>query len=200
MIGIIVLKRTYYIDDILYQLKVKGSGRVFGKNWGRYSSLIGLGILWLLIDFGVRVWLLIYSADKVSWSIWDLIKTFFVGTLFDLSVIPQGLLLVAIYLTLIPRKWFDTKIQRISILFIVWLSSVLMLFGGVSEFFFWQEFQNRFNFIAVDYLIYTTEVLKNIQESYPVFLIFAFIGIIAGGITWFFNKKLLSWDTEIRIG
>ena len=200
MTGIIVLKRIYSIDDILYQLKVKGSGRVFGKNWGRYSSLIGLGILWLLIDFGVRVWLLIYSADKVSWSIWDLIKTFFVGTLFDLSVIPQGLLLVAIYLTLIPRKWFDTKIQRISILFIVWLSSVLMLFGGVSEFFFWQEFQNRFNFIAVDYLIYTTEVLKNIQESYPVFLIFAFIGIIAGGITWFFNKKLLSWDTEIRIG
>ena len=61
---------------------MKGSVKVFGKNWGRYSSLIGLGILWLLIDFGVRVWLLIYSADKVSWSIWDLIKTFFVGTLY----------------------------------------------------------------------------------------------------------------------
>src|SRR5205085_5233470 len=30
------------------------------------------------------------------------------------------------------------------------------------------EFSTRYNFIAVDYLVYTNEVLGNIQQSYPI--------------------------------
>ena len=41
-------------------------------------------------------------------------------------------------------------------------------FGVISEVVFWQEFTTRFNFIAVDYLIYTQEVVNNIRQSYPV--------------------------------
>ncbi len=36
---------------------------------------------------------------------------------------------------------------------------------------FWDEFGVRFNFIAVDYLIYTYEVVSNINQSYPLPLI-----------------------------
>ena len=46
-----------------------------------------------------------------------------------------------------------------------------LLFGAVAEWTFWDEFGVRFNFIAVDYLVYTTEVLGNIRESYPMPLI-----------------------------
>ena len=35
----------------------------------------------------------------------------------------------------------------------------------VAEWLFWDEFGGRFNFIAVDYLLYTHEVLGNIWES-----------------------------------
>jgi phosphoglycerol transferase MdoB-like AlkP superfamily enzyme len=38
----------------------------------------------------------------------------------------------------------------------------------IGEVLFWNEFGARFNFIAVDYLIYTREVVSNIWESYPV--------------------------------
>jgi phosphoglycerol transferase MdoB-like AlkP superfamily enzyme len=41
-------------------------------------------------------------------------------------------------------------------------------FIAVAEFLFWNEFAARFNFIAVDYLIYTREVLGNIRESYDL--------------------------------
>ena len=34
----------------------------------------------------------------------------------------------------------------------------------------WDEFGVRFNFIAVDYLIYTYEVVENINQSYPLSL------------------------------
>jgi phosphoglycerol transferase MdoB-like AlkP superfamily enzyme len=43
-----------------------------------------------------------------------------------------------------------------------------LLFVGASELVFWNEFSVRFNFIAVDYLVYTTEVIGNIRESYPI--------------------------------
>ena len=41
----------------------------------------------------------------------------------------------------------------------------LLLFGAVAETTFWLEFTTRFNFIAVDYLLYTHEVIGNIRES-----------------------------------
>lgn len=50
----------------------------------------------------------------------------------------------------------------------LWLAVALLLFGAVAEVVFWDEFSTRFNFIAVDYLLYTQEVIGNIVESYPV--------------------------------
>ncbi|MEK9720266.1 MAG: LTA synthase family protein, partial [Quisquiliibacterium sp.] len=43
-----------------------------------------------------------------------------------------------------------------------------MVFTAAAEAVFWNEFSSRFNFIAVDYLVYTREVLGNIRESYPI--------------------------------
>lgn len=44
----------------------------------------------------------------------------------------------------------------------------LLVFSLLAEWVFWDEFSTRFNFIAVDYLIYTHEVINNILQSYPV--------------------------------
>lgn len=48
-----------------------------------------------------------------------------------------------------------------------------ILFNALAEYLFWSEFGVRYNFIAVDYLIYTNEVVGNILESYPVVPILA---------------------------
>ncbi len=42
------------------------------------------------------------------------------------------------------------------------------VFVAAAEVLFWDEFSVRFNFIAVDYLVYTQEVVGNIRESYPL--------------------------------
>jgi hypothetical protein len=47
-------------------------------------------------------------------------------------------------------------------------------FAAFAEWAFWGEFSARFNFIAVDYLVYTREVLANIPSPYPVLPIAAF--------------------------
>lgn len=56
-------------------------------------------------------------------------------------------------------------------------TGVLVLIA-IAEWCFWEEFGSRFNFIAVDYLVFTREVFGNIAQSYPLGLIAA--GIVAG--------------------
>ncbi|MBS1741701.1 MAG: sulfatase-like hydrolase/transferase [Bacteroidetes bacterium] len=75
----------------------------------------------------------------------------------------------AIYLFLCTRsmefryKWRSAILQGW-----IFLVTFILVFNAVSEFVFWQEFSGRYNFIAVDYLIYTNEVIGNIRESYPL--------------------------------
>jgi hypothetical protein len=57
------------------------------------------------------------------------------------------------------------------------LIAYVVIFGAVAEWFFWDEFAARFNFIAVDYLVYTKEVFGNIFESDPMPWILAAIGL-----------------------
>ena len=59
---------------------------------------------------------------------------------------------------------------------------------AISEVVFWSEFGVRFNFIAVDYLVYTNEVIGNIFESYPMFWIILAMLLVSGGICWLITK------------
>lgn len=73
--------------------------------------------------------------------------------------------------------------------FVIFLYVVLILQNAISEYFFWNEFGVKYNFIAVNYLIYTNEVIGNIMESYPVIPIFSGLFIVAGLVTYFIVKK-----------
>ncbi|MGM5630445.1 LTA synthase family protein [Apibacter raozihei] len=74
-------------------------------------------------------------------------------------------------------------------IFIFFLYIFLIIFNSISEYLFWNEFGVRYNFIAVDYLIYTNEVIGNILESYPVISMFSVILLISILITYFFTSK-----------
>jgi phosphoglycerol transferase MdoB-like AlkP superfamily enzyme len=105
-----------------------------------------------------------------------------IGLLFvSLKTILFGLLLF------LPR--YRNQIRFWLFSFVVFLYVVLILQNGVSEYFFWNEFGVKYNFIAVNYLIYTNEVIGNIMESYPVIPIFSALFIIAGLVTYFIVKK-----------
>ncbi len=74
----------------------------------------------------------------------------------------------------------------------------LLLFNGISEWFFWDEFSTRYNFSAVDYLVYTNEVIGNIRESYPVVPII--LGVLAISVLIFLSiKKYLRPTLEYKI-
>jgi len=81
--------------------------------------------------------------------------------------------------------------------FVIFLYVLLLLQNGISEYFFWNEFGVKYNFIAVNYLIYTNEVIGNIMESYPVIPVFTALFIVVGGITFFIVKRTKSYLVKL---
>lgn len=60
----------------------------------------------------------------------------------------------------------------------------LAITNAVSENVFWSEFGVRYNFIAVDYLVYTNEVVGNIMESYPIIPMALAVIAVGALVTW----------------
>ena len=81
------------------------------------------------------------------------------------------------------------KIRNSLYFFTLFLYVLLIIFNAVSEYFFYNEFGVRYNFIAVDYLIYTNEVIGNIMESYPIIPLFSVIFALTAVVTWYIFKK-----------
>ena len=80
---------------------------------------------------------------------------------------------------------------------VIFIYVLLIIQNAISEYFFWNEFGVRYNFIAVDYLIYTNEVIGNIVESYPVIPIFTALFLVTGFITYHIVKRSKSYIEHI---
>jgi phosphoglycerol transferase MdoB-like AlkP superfamily enzyme len=109
---------------------------------------------------------------------------FLLGSWFDLwtlAYLVSPLLLVS---SLLGNRLRASSAMQAARCGLLWLAVAALLFGITAEYLFWQEFTTRFNFIAIDYLIYTNEVIGNIQESYPVGMILTGIGLIAALVVW----------------
>ena len=71
-------------------------------------------------------------------------------------------------------------------LFVFWTGQV---FVAAAEYYFFEEFKSRYNTVAVDYLIYPTEVFINIWREYPVPAIVGGCALLAAG--WAFGARRL---------
>jgi phosphoglycerol transferase MdoB-like AlkP superfamily enzyme len=84
---------------------------------------------------------------------------------------------------------YRDKIRFWLFAFVIFLYVLLILQNGISEYFFWNEFGVKYNFIAVNYLVYTNEVIGNIMQSYPVIPLFSVLFLVAGMVTYFIVKR-----------
>jgi phosphoglycerol transferase MdoB-like AlkP superfamily enzyme len=152
-------------------------------------------VLLLVIYTVTRIALLFYTgSDSAPLSLWPGI--FARGLWFDVAVITVLLAAVFLYEAVLPNRWRHSRIHLVLRLLWLWFSLALLLFGAVAEITFWMEFSTRFNFIALDYLIYTQEVIGNIRESYPVGWILAGIGALAALIVLLLFKRVRHADSQ----
>jgi len=157
-----------------------------------------LGGLALTLWFGLRL-LLWHEVGITQLSLGESINMLGLGLWFDLNALAYLAAPLLLVEALVSNRLRASKIVHGMRWGFVLVVTYSLLFGLVAEYVFWNEFTTRFNFIAVDYLIYTHEVIGNIYESYPVPFILSVIAVIAGAITWFFHARIqfpvlpLSW-------
>ena len=162
----------------------------------------------VIIPFVLYIWLqndIIYRKKLIPFVIG--IFVIFISLLLFTNIIPKEFnelvfqlfvgyvifrFVVYLIMVAVPLK-FRYIIRLVLMNVMLLITFVVVIFNAISEWFFWEEFSTRYNFIAVDYLIYTNEVIGNIKESYPINLIITAIVIVAATLLFLSWKKLLSW-------
>ncbi|WP_434119709.1 LTA synthase family protein [Pseudomonas fortuita] len=143
--------------------------------------------LWFGIFLLTRLILLATHLDEVHG---DYISLLFSGALYDLSFLTYAALPLGLYLAVCPAALWRTRWHHRLMNGVLVVSLFVMLFVAVAEWLFWDEFGVRFNFIAVDYLVYSKEVLDNIRESYPLPTLLGCIAVVAVLLALILHKPL----------
>ena len=135
---------------------------------GRFRPWLLLGAIYLVVSTVTRMVLIGVSmaAGLAPWG--EVPAVLAVGAVYDLATALYLFAPFALYLALIPRRWYRSKLQRRLVAGLFTATVFGLLYLGAVEFFFFDEFDARFNFVAVEYLIYPHEVFVNIWQSYPV--------------------------------
>jgi phosphoglycerol transferase MdoB-like AlkP superfamily enzyme len=133
----------------------------------------------ILIFFFLRIYLIALDFSSYGLTIIMLLKVLFLGFINDLLALSYILPVIILIQVLTPHQEKTRKILPKILQTILFIQIFFWLFEAISEIIFWKEFYSRFNFIAVDYLIYTKEVVGNIKESFNMPLIFFSCALIA---------------------
>jgi len=124
----------------------------------------------------------------------ELAHGFLYGLGFDLAAAAYAVVPFALWLLLAPDRVARSRLYRAATLAWFFASCFAVLLLGVAEWLFWDEFGGRFNFIAVDYLLYTHEVLANIWQSYPAGKLLVAIALAAAVLTASLARRLWRWS------
>ncbi len=144
----------------------------------RLGGVLPLLAVYLLIAQFLRLGLAFWERNNLTWDsgLWQALLW---GTLFDFAAALLLLLPAVLIATALPRQALARPWVRAGLRLGAFALLSLIVFEALAEVVFWEEFAARFNFIAIDYLVYTTEVIGNIRESYPLPLFFAGIFALA---------------------
>jgi len=148
-------------------------------NRSRFQLLSALAGLGLLIFFITRLVLLVVSWSDASPHAGDLLRLFATGFIYDAAFLAYALIPAALYFGLLPQRVWQSRAHGFFLRGVVFCVLYVASFVAVAEYLFWDEFKVRFNFIAIDYLIYRREVTDNIAQSYPLLPLFAGMFMVA---------------------
>ncbi len=152
--------------------------------------VLGAAATLLAVSLATRIALLWAHGSLAVDGLAATLACLAVGTAYDLVVTPWLVLPIALALIAMRRSWWQRPWLRAALWtgVGVWLYGVL--FTAAAEWFFFDEFDSRFNFVAVDYLLYPTEVLENIWQSYPTGWILAGLAVVVVTAIWAARRAL----------
>jgi len=161
-------------------------------NWlGRDAIVLRVLGITLVVFTVLRMVMVAAYADVGSLSLTDWSRVFLAGLRFDLLVGLCFVLPQLLHLTSFSNRAVTGRTSRF-LLYAEWLIGFTFLpFLCIAEFLFFEEFESRLNYLAFEYLVYPTEVMTNIWQSYPIVPLLLMLGSIGGGLTWMLRRRSL---------
>ncbi|HEX9183910.1 MAG TPA: sulfatase-like hydrolase/transferase [Burkholderiales bacterium] len=154
----------------------------------RLRPALYAGVACIVVATLTRIALALHSGEALSAG--AIPQVFLRGLWFDLAAVIFAMTPLVLWLALAPARLARSWLYRgLTVVAFAGIAFGLLLLA-VAEWLFWDEFGARFNFIAVDYLLYTHEVLGNIWESYPVGRILAGLALAAAAATALVARRL----------
>ncbi len=170
----------------------------------RLLPAAAIAALFVVVSMATRLALAYHASATFEGGPADWLRIAGFGLLYDVFAAVYLVTPLVVWLLLVPRRFARTGLHRALIAGAGFAYAYLFVLIGVAEWLFWEEFAARFNFIAVDYLLYTHEVLGNIFESYPVNAILALLLVPAAAATavtarrlWRASGAPLSWGAAL---
>ena len=137
----------------------------------RFRSFFWIAFIFIAVNTAVRILLSLLETNAPH-SLAQWVTIFAVGFSYDLIAASYLLIPFALLSLCFSKSARGNWLYGVAASALLVFALAGMAFVVVAEILFWNEFTARFNFIAVDYLIYSREVLGNIRESYPLGMIF----------------------------
>jgi phosphoglycerol transferase MdoB-like AlkP superfamily enzyme len=170
--------------------------------WLSRYGLVGLFIAsFLVVNFLLRgILFFAFKTDfPVSWT--SAAQTFAIGSYRDFFVALLLSLPLMGWLLLVRNRWFAAKWHRVLFRIAFFLFWTIQTFICIAEFFFFEEFQSRFNTVSVDYIMYPHEVFINIWDSYPVATVIGLCALVGTGwvfVTFRLTRQMWTRPVPLR--
>ena len=161
-----------------------------GLSWRR--SRYGFACFWflsLLAAWFVLRLVLLLAFKPAALSAGEALLAFLSGFHRDVFAALAETVPLLFWMLIVPDRRFGATWHRLLFLggcFVFWFVQIFLLF---VEYFFFDEFKSRFNTVAIDYLLYPTEVFINIWQSYHVGVVLAICLVLSLG--WLFAASRL---------
>lgn len=156
-----------------------------------YPLTAWLAVGFLILHTGLRLVLMGQTWHAAQLTFASAAAVMGIGLAFDLVTLGLALPALLVLESLLGTRKSAGRVRRGAVLAVACIGLFALGFGVMAEWFFWDEFGVRFNFIAVDYLVYTREVVGNIRESFPVGTLLGALAVVTLGVVWTSRAWLL---------
>ena len=157
---------------------------------GRFALAWLAGAVYCAVSTATRVVLSLTALRAGQIECADLPAVWITGLGYDVVTSLYLCAPLVAYLLAAPAALYRRRAHRVA----AFCGFVLAVYGFIYlaavEYFFFDEFNARFNFVAVEYLIYPHEVFVNIWQSYPVGRALLASGLGAGAFVWLLRRRL----------
>jgi phosphoglycerol transferase MdoB-like AlkP superfamily enzyme len=163
---------------------------IVGAGFRRFVPLYVLAACYLGLGLVLRLvlWRAFGAAEQVTAA--DLVWLVPAGVAADLVQAAYLLAPFALFLWLLPERLHRNRRVRGLLLCGSFLWLFAMMFLAAIEYYFFEEFDARLNLVAVDYLMYPTEVVGDIWAAYPVLTSALALGACAAVSVWLLSRWL----------